>query len=188
MPFPVVSVLAYLIDLQKAIREYLAELIGNNAQHIATREQLVTFGAAWDVDAGDSCGPCCSADNFKIDLLGSPHSSWNRSAARVFTDAFIQYQQLPRTSAVIQDVIDRFHNRIKSLKAKNKRALQPRLEQENISRSTRQFQRKRTVRFAILTVCTPADPITRSCLSGVWKRRNHTLIYKDMSQCSNGLV
>ncbi|KAI6003561.1 hypothetical protein EDC04DRAFT_2523169, partial [Pisolithus marmoratus] len=35
-------------------------------------------------------GPCCTVDNFSVDLQGYAHSEWNRSAAQVFAVEYLK--------------------------------------------------------------------------------------------------
>ncbi|KAI6094297.1 hypothetical protein F5141DRAFT_1070020 [Pisolithus sp. B1] len=42
---------------------------------------------AWDPGSG----PCCTVDNFSVDLQGYVHSKWNRSAAQVFAMEYLKH-------------------------------------------------------------------------------------------------
>ncbi|KAI0740263.1 hypothetical protein C8Q76DRAFT_609568 [Earliella scabrosa] len=40
-------------------------------------------------------GQCCTVDNFRPDLEGTPKSTWNKSVAMVFAKAFVQRSDVP---------------------------------------------------------------------------------------------
>ncbi|KAJ7429043.1 hypothetical protein B0H11DRAFT_1770383 [Mycena galericulata] len=66
-----------------------------------------------------------SAHSFRYDVQGTPHSPWNKSAARVFADAVIQKNGLPNTvemfdalqrafTAHLETIIRRYRSSLKS--------------------------------------------------------------------------
>lgn len=101
------------------------------------------FSAAWNIDKGQSCDPCCAVNNFRIDLFGVPLSPWNRSAARVFCRDFTDLHGLPEEAN--SDVIECFLTRVKTLKAAYQAFLRDRrdpLQKAQEDRATRRQQRK----------------------------------------------
>jgi hypothetical protein len=83
---------------------------------MVTSQQAAQFAAAWNIDDGESSEPCCVASHFRIDILGTPRSPWNRSAARVFCDDFLKEKDLTPTPDIMQDVMDSFYTRLKTLR------------------------------------------------------------------------
>jgi hypothetical protein len=76
---------------QAQIRSYIRILMGRSASdddfdtsHIATQDQLANF-----VDERAQ-GRCCTLEAFRLDLTGTPHSTWNESAFKVFLPGFLQ--------------------------------------------------------------------------------------------------
>lgn len=111
------------------------------------------FAAAWDVDNGLSCEPCCSAENFKIDLLGNPRSPWNKSAAAVFAKDFISYHAaIPDNDAdIFDEVMNVFLTRVKSLHL----AYRDRLKSQELKNKIRQRARRNGRKYSVcfLTLC-----------------------------------
>lgn len=46
-------------------------------------------------------GQCCTIDNFRPDLLGTPRSTWNQSVAQVFAKQYIK-----ETGAISKNVVE----------------------------------------------------------------------------------
>ncbi|KAF8880278.1 hypothetical protein BD779DRAFT_1675976 [Infundibulicybe gibba] len=133
-------------ELAKSVREFLDQhLVGGGDFHTVTREEALDFAAAWSANGGESSLLSCTLDHFRVDLLGKPHSPWNRSAARVFADAFIHAHNLDRTPDAIDDVSRCFFSRIKSMKAKSKLKLSGSVVINEHSRTGRRHQRKRNL-------------------------------------------
>jgi hypothetical protein len=129
------------------LRKHLTELVGKDRLLIplVTNEQAAAFEALWNVDHGGSCSSCCSAHDFRFDILGAPHSPWNSSAARVFADHFTTFHGIPQTPTAIHDAMACFFTRIKTLKDGYKCLSKGEHEQRIIARSSRRYQRKNTV-------------------------------------------
>jgi hypothetical protein len=95
-------------------------LLGENYLQtpIVTQEQSNMYTLVWNVDGGQTCAPSCTVSDFRIDLLGSPHCAWNRSAGRTFCRSFLNFHDLPDKSDAIDAISTAFFTRIKLLKAK----------------------------------------------------------------------
>lgn len=130
--------------LQRSIRQHFVKLIGEDRLLIPTvsRPEADAFAAGWNLDNGDSVPPCCTESSFRIDLLGTPHSPWNQSAARVFCSSFIRFHHLSHSSATITDITNAFYTRVKTLKSDYATANQ---RDTGKPRHMRRWQRKRTV-------------------------------------------
>ena len=106
---------------QKDVRNHLSKLMNGKVFNLNRRvnnEELETFRASWNVDDGMSCRPCCDSTYFRFDLLGTPRSAWNKSAARVFTIDFIKTHKLSKKR--FDEVVEAFFTRIKNLQAQYK--------------------------------------------------------------------
>ena len=105
---------------QRNVRKHLLSLVGedNILKPMVTPKLLEAFESAWNHDDGRRCNPCCTIEDFKIDLLGAPRGPWNKSAAKIFCQDFIRHYGLEPTIALVEDIEDAFHTRIKSLKDK----------------------------------------------------------------------
>jgi hypothetical protein len=132
---------------QAKVRQYLERLVGKGRLLVPLvhADEAVAFAARWNVDEGESCGPCCNAESFKFDILGPPHSPWNKSASRVFCDSYIKFYNLPSTHAVIMDVENSFFLRLKTLKQKFKSSRLLADQQETVRARARRYQRKSQV-------------------------------------------
>ncbi|TFK68612.1 hypothetical protein BDN72DRAFT_897950 [Pluteus cervinus] len=127
------------------VRKHLLALLGPNPQLPSPRE-LLTFSQRWNVDGGATAGPCCTAQSFKIDIRGTPHSPWNQSAARVFTAHLIQSRNLPNTYQNWEQLTKAFFTRVKSLRDQaNKR-------QPVNAKAARRAQRKRNLFYRRLDI------------------------------------
>ena len=58
-----------------------------DASKLATSEEVQAF-------TGEK-GHCCTIENFRVDLDGTPRSRWNASAATVFAKAFVKLPDAP---------------------------------------------------------------------------------------------
>ncbi|KAF8877194.1 hypothetical protein BD779DRAFT_1429120, partial [Infundibulicybe gibba] len=91
----------------------------------------------------------CTIEDFRVDLLGTPRSPWNRSAARVFVDVFIRTHKLDRTPEAIDDISRAFFSRIKSMKGESKMKLNNSSVIGEYARAGRKQQRKRNVSLLV---------------------------------------
>jgi hypothetical protein len=112
---------------------------------MVSQELAKVFAGAWNYDKGRKCNPCCTIAHFRIDLLGTARSPWNKSAAKVFSEDFVRHHGLEPTTALIEDIEDAFHTRIKSLKEKSKRHHLNAAQSHQETRKDRQHVRKSTV-------------------------------------------
>lgn len=95
-------------------------------------------------------GECCTTDNFRLHLAGTPGNVWNKSATRVFVNSFLEAHKeyeaqnpiiremvLGKCSAVVKHTIRQYR-----LKKKVTTEASRKLERQKKSRT----ERKRTVR------------------------------------------
>lgn len=131
-----------MIDKQRAVRAHFRRLLGDDffSTCIITLDQARSFSAAWSVDKGQTCPPCCTIDDFKLDLLGPLESNWNESAGRVFCRDFLDFHGLPDDAT--RDITSAFFTRIKTLKAKYKKTLLQQWERREIEKKNRRYRRK----------------------------------------------
>jgi hypothetical protein len=114
--------------------------------------------------------PCCTIDNFRVDLNGLPKSAWNRSASQIFARAYCDFFDIPvqMQQEVLVNVAEGFLQRIKTLKYCRKNQNLSHSEQKRLSKMQRIRTRKTTVsnyKFCKLYDhdCLPAiSPKTRS--------------------------
>ncbi|EIW59759.1 uncharacterized protein TRAVEDRAFT_121182 [Trametes versicolor FP-101664 SS1] len=59
----------------------------SDSTRLPTKEELRDFNPSF--------GRCCTADNFRPDLVGMPHTPWNLSVAEVFAEEFIKQKVHP---------------------------------------------------------------------------------------------
>jgi len=132
---------------QFTIREHFERLVGKPRllQPLVNQDEAVSFAAQWNAIGGDSCQPCCDADSFRFDILGPPHSPWNKSASRVFRDSYIDYYNLPSTTAVMMDVEDSFFVRLRTLKRSYNASRLMLDQRRSVSSKARRYQRKAQV-------------------------------------------
>jgi hypothetical protein len=90
---------------------------------------------------------------FRFDILGTPHSAWNKSAARVFADFTIRRLCLPNTTEMFQAVCQAFSAHLETIIRKYKVSLKPRAEQLRL-----QAHSRRRVRKYEVCVCYPDIP------------------------------
>ncbi|KAL4061726.1 hypothetical protein J3A83DRAFT_4101178 [Scleroderma citrinum] len=74
--------------------------------------------SAWD----PNCGPCCTAENFRIDLEGYTRSGWNKSAAQVFATEYMKRHK--GESYTLEFVVEAWLTRVAGMKAQYKRLQQ----------------------------------------------------------------
>ena len=139
----------HLHMFQRDVRKHLLSLVGEDTilKPMVAPEVLEVFARAWNHDNGRRCNPCCTIEDFKIDLLGAPRSPWNKSAAKIFCQDFIRHYGLEPTIALVEDIEGAFHTRIKSLKDKLKR------HRVNSPESCQETQKnRRRVRKSLVTI------------------------------------
>jgi hypothetical protein len=90
--------------------------------------QVSTFTIEWK-RTGQGAKACnATPADFMIDVAGLPRSPWNISAARVFTDHFIQKMEYNDTPEMRKAIEKAFTNRIRSLKSRRKKEGLPQAE------------------------------------------------------------
>ncbi|KAH9920993.1 hypothetical protein B0H21DRAFT_712836 [Amylocystis lapponica] len=100
--------------LQNAIRQHTLKLMGR----IDQRSQFTNIPSedvvkAFDPDQEEYC---CDAENFRVDLFGTPRSPWNLSAAAVFTEDFIRTDKVHGPTTTFKEVQDMWIIHFASLK------------------------------------------------------------------------
>ncbi|KAJ6562035.1 hypothetical protein B0H19DRAFT_873242, partial [Mycena capillaripes] len=83
---------------------------------------------------------------FRFDVLGTSHSAWNKSAARVFADFTIRQLCLPNTVEMFGALSRAFSAHLATIIRRYRLSLKPRAEQLHIKiqsrRQTRKYQRR----------------------------------------------
>lgn len=105
-------------------------------------EEAQNYANMWNARKGINVPPCCDEDNFRYDLLGTPRSPWNQSAARVFAVAFRRWAQADLDHTATTDA---FFTWIKSLKQNYKKSQLNAAEQGRAQSLARRKTRKRAV-------------------------------------------
>ncbi|KAG2014968.1 hypothetical protein CC2G_008283 [Coprinopsis cinerea AmutBmut pab1-1] len=104
------------MNKQKEIRDFFDVLLGDNPQeHCPTTVELTAFAATWNPHEPE-LNPCCTPEDFRIDVIGGPHSPWNQSAVTVFVTAFAEYQGYVLTPDLAKEISSFAFTRIKTLK------------------------------------------------------------------------
>ena len=61
-------------------------------------------------------GPCCTVEDFQVDLVNGPRSLWNKSAANVFADDFLHaYPSLKVSTKKIREMWYKHLERLKAV-------------------------------------------------------------------------
>lgn len=105
-------------------------------------EEADNYAILWNTDNGLSAPDCCDKDNFRYDVLGSPKSPWNRSAARVFVKAFEEWAGVELDQETTMEAVATW---IKSLRQARRQSLLSRTQQEQEKCRARRQGRKRSV-------------------------------------------
>jgi hypothetical protein len=129
---------------QKEVRTHLNTILGDNFLQapMVTPEQSGMYTVVWNVDGGQTCAPCCTVDNFKIDLLGPPRCAWNLSAGRIFCRSFLDFHDLADDPDLIGAVSSAFFTRIRTLKIKYDESLCQAHARQELARRKRCYHRK----------------------------------------------
>lgn len=118
-------------------------------------QEAEDYAALWDVDDGATTRPCCTATTFRIDILATPRSPWNRSAARVLYTSLVPEGE--RNPDVLKDVESAFFMRIKTLKKEYKKLQASSEVRLTVARIARRNARK-------YLVCATRTLIKGTCL------------------------
>ncbi|KIK03084.1 hypothetical protein K443DRAFT_5667 [Laccaria amethystina LaAM-08-1] len=114
---------------------------------MASNDDVFEFETIWKANGGTNAygrtPPCCTIDDFRVDLVGLPRSPWNISASHVFCMDFIRYQGLAISDALYDDVLYYFYTRIKGLKAAYAESQLLRGARSKRKQVRRRWQRKR---------------------------------------------
>ena len=90
-----------LIHSQREIRTYLVEEL------IPSDKWLKNTVTPQDIDDFNSkIGECCTADNFRLHLAGTPADTWNKSATRVLVNSFLEaHKQYESQNPDVRDMV-----------------------------------------------------------------------------------
>ncbi|KAF4563775.1 hypothetical protein EYR36_003017 [Pleurotus pulmonarius] len=131
--------------LAAQVRKFFVELVGGEEhllQERVSQEEAENFAILWEATKGVGIPDCCDERNFRYDLLGTPRSPWNRSAARVFTRAFNTWAELDFDTDVLEEA---FFTWLKSLKQARKKSQLSRTERQIAVSMSRRKTRRRTL-------------------------------------------
>ncbi|KAI5981329.1 hypothetical protein EDD15DRAFT_2183621, partial [Pisolithus albus] len=92
--------------------------------------------AAWDPGSG----PCCTVDNFSVDLLGYARSEWNRSAAQVFAMEYVKHYK--GENRTLEFVAEAWLTRVAGMKAQYRQLHQDKTIRKDRKALHRRRQRK----------------------------------------------
>ncbi len=100
---------------------------------------------------------CCTAEDFRLDLLSTPGSEWNRSARKVFVDDFLLVDVYDcRDRAKISQMFERHFRTLKRQYDRFEEDAEAASKGEKVDRSERNQehaseQRRHNVSFAVLS-------------------------------------
>ncbi|KII89497.1 hypothetical protein PLICRDRAFT_175670 [Plicaturopsis crispa FD-325 SS-3] len=156
-------------EFAKSVRERVKDLVGEvpHLQPAISAGRLAAFQAQWDAahESGTVCPPCCSFDNFRIDLVGGPHSAWNQSAAQVFaSDYILVHGWSDVTWGTRARIVKAFHGHVKALKAKRIVSRNTRTERDREKARKNRAGRKHTLFDRRLSVALDAEGTFRGSL------------------------
>ncbi|KAJ2911671.1 hypothetical protein MD484_g8741, partial [Candolleomyces efflorescens] len=97
-------------SLQADVRKHLDRLLNDSPEPFVGQSTSQRFA----LRAHTSDRRSCSVYDFSIDLSGGSRSAWNKSAAEVFAEDFIEHYGLEADRA--ESVKAKFHTRVKSIK------------------------------------------------------------------------
>lgn len=116
---------------------------------VVSLEALKTFAQSWAAETDPTSKPaCCSIEEFRVDLLGSPRSPWNQSAARVFYAHFTQTTSVPQDQLhLIQHF---FYQRMKALQSAYRKERSNVAAKKAIATAKRRHARRHSVCILLL--------------------------------------
>ena len=115
--------------------------------------QVSTFMTEWKRTCQGAKACNATPADFMIDIAGLPRSPWNVSAARIFTDHFIQKMKYNDTPEMRKTIENAFTNRIRSLKSRRKKEGLPQAERAVERSKHARRQRKYQVYLSVLLAC-----------------------------------
>ncbi|KAJ8689374.1 hypothetical protein PTI98_013399 [Pleurotus ostreatus] len=131
--------------LAAQVRSYFTYLVGGSHRLLEVSvsiEEADNYVILWNTDNGLSALDCCDKDNFRYDVLGSPKSPWNMSAARVFVKAFEEWAGVELDQETTMEAVATW---IKSLRQARRQSLLSRTQQEKEKGRARRQGRKRSL-------------------------------------------
>ena len=142
---------------QKSIRELGQALLGLESPKDMPQPVSQKEIDAWDTN----CGPCCTVENFRIDLVGYTRSGWNKSAAQVFAMEYLKRHK--GENYTLEFVVEAWLTRVAGMKAQYRRLQhnESALKKYKVLHQRRQWKgevRHKLLVFALLTCssCTNA--------------------------------
>lgn len=133
--------------LHMEVRQHLEDLLYYNPEGcFVSPDEADEWAQGWNPELNQSC---CTIERFRVDLH-TPHSAWNKSAARIFILDFARLHQLNDTIHTVYDRIEKaFFTRMRSLRSSYKHLLQPIAVQMSEAQKARRYTRKRGVRVPL---------------------------------------
>ncbi|KAI6036744.1 hypothetical protein BKA83DRAFT_4120432 [Pisolithus microcarpus] len=125
-----------MIVEQKSVRELRQKLLGLEGSKELPQPVSEKEIAAWDPGSG----PCCTVDNFSVDLLGYARSEWNRSAAQVFAMEYVKHYK--GENRMLEFVAEAWLTRVAGMKAQYRQLQQDKTIRKDRKALHRRRQRK----------------------------------------------
>ncbi|KAJ7101581.1 hypothetical protein C8R43DRAFT_907239 [Mycena crocata] len=123
------------------VRGHLETLIEKNSQILPT-----VLDEERDAYAEESVRPnnreATSEGNFRFDVLGTPNSPWNKSAARVFSELTIRQLCLPNTVEMFNAIKHAFTAHMETIMRRYKRSGLSKSEKAHLKSMLRRYSRK----------------------------------------------
>jgi len=133
--------------LHMEVRKHLEDLLSHNPEGcFVSPDEAEGWAQGWNPELNQSC---CTIERFRVDLH-TPHSAWNKSAARIFILDFARFHQLnDMTSTVYDRIAKAFFTRMKTLRSSYKHLLKPTAMQTSEAQKSRRYARRRGVRVSL---------------------------------------
>ncbi|KAK7008490.1 hypothetical protein R3P38DRAFT_2551435 [Favolaschia claudopus] len=129
--------------MQRTVRENLEKLVNKNVQLVpaVSEEERKQYEEEVLLPL-DHVIEATSPDYFRIDILGTPRSAWNKSAARVFTKWIIEQLGLPNTLETVKAIQSAFSTHVDTIIRKYKESLKSSAERIYLKMRSRRQTRK----------------------------------------------
>ena len=129
--------------LHMEVRKHLEDLLFRNPEGcFVSPDEADEWAQGWNPELNQSC---CAIEHFRVDLH-TPHSAWNKSAARIFVLDFARFHQLNVMAPTVYDKIEKaFFTRMRTLRTSYKHLLKPTAMQISEAQKSRRYARRRGV-------------------------------------------
>ncbi|THH15719.1 hypothetical protein EW146_g4801 [Bondarzewia mesenterica] len=134
--------LDHKMDLDK-VRKHTLKLMGRDDPDAPFTGIIATDDEQEVKDFDPKNGPCCIAQDFRLDLHGTPKSAWNVSATKVFAKDFIDLGT--HSFKDLKEVENVFTSHLRSLRREFLKRKLDATEQEEKKREASRLERKRTL-------------------------------------------